>query len=73
MKKTTKTKEYKIVLSKFGKSIFKGGNIEVMQIPLKEFTCKEKDAKKYFTKIITESVGSGSLYNYDFEEIKKHE
>lgn len=64
--------KFRIILTRAGKFIFKGGNIEVMQKPLIEFEAKtNKEAKNKFYNIICSSVGSASLWNYDLEEVKK--
>jgi hypothetical protein len=63
--------KFKIVLSKRGEEIFKGGNIEVMQKPLRKFTAKsQREAEHKFNEIITIEVGSASFGNYELKEDK---
>ena len=65
---------YKIILSKRGKEIFKGGNIEVLQKPLKKFTAKSnREAVNLFNEIITTEVGSASFGNYELIAEKEND
>jgi hypothetical protein len=60
---------FKIILSKRGEEIFKGGNIEVMKKPLRSFTAKSvREAESIFNGIITVEVGSASFGNYELKK-----
>ena len=65
-------RKYKIVLTKKGESIFKGGNIEVMKPNLKEFwASSDKEAYRLFQKFIY-SIGTAQEYFYNIENVQKH-
>lgn len=69
--KFKKEKTFKIVLSKKGKDIYKGGNIEVMKKALKTFKAKTtKEVDDEFYRILNETIGWASYQNYQVEEIK---
>jgi nucleoside-triphosphatase THEP1 len=66
-----KPKKYKIVLSKKGEAIFKGGNVEILKKPLRNFTAKSiREAEKKYNLIISEEVGSASFDYFRLEEVK---
>ena len=57
--------KYKVVLSKFGKQHFKGGNV----IPMKKVLVKTFLSKKNAERTITKTLGSGQLNLYTFKKI----
>lgn len=70
---TNKLKTFKIVLSKKGKEIFKGGNIEIMKKPLykRVIAINKQKAENGFCVIIAKTVGTGNLDFYEIKEVKK--
>ena len=68
--KTKHEKTYKIILSKRGKEIFKGGNIETMSKALIEFKTSRRHPDKIFSYKIAEILGSASEDLFSFEEVK---
>ena len=68
----TKPTTYKIVLSKFGKEIYKGGNIEVMKPLLSRTTVADsmKKAEQWFDRQMMETVGWSNQNLFKLEVVK---
>jgi hypothetical protein len=72
-------KTYKIILSEKGKNIYKGGNVEVLKPILNETIETENYkiesqgldiARSILYDYIMQTLGSGSFYLFDLEELK---
>jgi hypothetical protein len=64
-------KKFKVVLSSFGKLIYKDGNIPVMKKHLKWIieAKTEYKAENIFAQKMGETLGSASISNYKLKEV----
>lgn len=68
--KQTKIQTYRILLSRLGQEVYKGGNIEVLNKVLgKTFICNPKKSEFEFETLISKTIGSGSIPLFKYTEV----